>query len=287
MIGDRSRARGEQPHAERSHECEHREARRVADACGAEQVQPGEEPSRDRASHRHQCDERPRVAERDRADGGADRDAIDHEGRRVVQEALSLEHVQDPLRQAQPSENRRGRRGIRRGDDGAERNCGGDREAPQPPADPRNRRGGEPDGNDDEGRERDGVPPEVAGRRVECRVQQNGRDEERERQVGLDLELGARGHEGQRGAGDREERGIGNPDTPRDTGQDHRSEEERQRRFEQCHVRSVERPPDVGDPRRDSGCRPRLARTFRSCRGRRRHLTTKLPSAAVALSPHA
>src|SRR5262249_57158715 len=110
----------------------------------------------------------------------------------------------------------------------------------QPPADPRTCGGGETDGRDEEGGEGDDAPPEVAGRRVERRVQQDGRDEERERQVGLDLELGACRNEGQRGAGDREERRIRNPDTPRDPGQDHRSEEERQRRFEERHVRSLE-----------------------------------------------
>src|SRR5439155_23148509 len=67
-------------------------------------------------------------------------------------------------------------------------------------------------------------------------------------QIGLDLELGARGGEGQRGAGDREERGIGDPDTPGETGQDHRSEEERQSPFEEGHVRSLERPPGHGEP---------------------------------------
>ena len=188
------------------------------------------------------------MSERDRADGGPDRDAIDEECRRVVQEALSLEHVQDPPRQAQPTEDRRGRRGVRRGDDGAERDRGGDRETSQPPADPRDRRGGQADGDDDEGHQWDDVPPEVAGRGVERRVQQDGGDEERERQIGLDLELGARGGEGQRGAGDREERGIGDPDTPRETGQDHRSEEERQSPFEEGHVRSLERPPGHGEP---------------------------------------
>src|SRR5262249_29049656 len=178
------------------------------------------------------------------------RDAIDHERRRVVQEALSPEHMQDPPRQAQPTENRRGRRGIRRGDDGAERDGGGDRETTQPPADPRNRCRGETDGHADGGRGRDYVLPEVARRRVERRVQQDGSDEERERQVGLDLELGARRDEGQRGAGNREERRIRDPDTPRDTGQDHRSEEERQRRFEERHVRSLERPAHSREPGR-------------------------------------
>jgi len=69
------------------------------------------------------------------------------------------------------------------------------------------------------------------------RVQQDGGDEERERQIGLDLELGARGNEGQRRTGDREERGIGDPDTPGETGQDHRSEKKRQSPFEDGHVR--------------------------------------------------
>src|SRR5205807_8588503 len=144
-----------------------------------------------------------RVPQRDRADGSPDRDAIDEERRRVVQQALSLEHVQDPTRQPQPTEDRRGRRGVRRGDDGAERDRGGDRQTSQPPADPRDGRGGQPDGDDDQGRERDDVPPEVAGRGVERRVQQGGGDEERERQIGLDFEPGGRGGEGQRGAGDR------------------------------------------------------------------------------------
>src|SRR5438034_292623 len=118
----------------------------------------------------------------------------------------------------------------------------------QTPDVPRDGGGGQADGDDDQGRERDDVPPEVAGRGVERRVQQGGGDEERERQIGLDLELGARGGEGQRGAGDREERGIGDPDTPRETGQDHRSEEERQSPFEEGHVRSLERPPGHGEP---------------------------------------
>ena len=108
---------------------EARVTRRVADACGAEQVQPGEEPSRHRASHRHQRDDRPGVSERDRSDGGSDRDAIDDQRRRVVQEALAPEHVQEPPGQAQPTENRRSRRRIRRGDDGAESDGGGDRAA--------------------------------------------------------------------------------------------------------------------------------------------------------------
>jgi hypothetical protein len=288
MIGDRLARAASSQDAERPDEREHREARRVADACCAEQVQPGEEPSRDRASHRHQRDDRPGVSERDRADGDPDRDAIDHERSRVVEQALSLEHVQDPPWQAKPTENRRGRRGIRRGDDGAERDCGGDRETPQTPPDPRNRRGGETDGNDDEGCERDDVPPEVAGRCVERRVQQDGGDEERKRQVGLDLELGTCRDEGQRGAGDREQRGIGNPDTPRDTGQDHRSEEECQRRFEECHVRSLECSPNLGEAAR-RGSPPSMARTFRSRRGRRRHLGdgARFPCAAVAVSQHA
>src|SRR5438874_2696134 len=82
------------------------------------------------------------------------------------------------------TEDRRGCRGVRRGDDGAERDRGRDRKTSQPPADPRDGRGGQTNGDDDEGRERNDVPSQVAGRGVERRVQQDGGDEERERQIG-------------------------------------------------------------------------------------------------------
>ena len=145
------------------------------------------------------------------------------------------------------------RRGIGRRDDGAERDRGGDRETAQPPTDPRNRCRRETDGEDDQRHERDDVPPEVTRRGVECGVQQDGSDKEREGQIGLDLEVGTRGDEGQRGAGDREERGIRNPDTPGDAGQEHRSEEKRQRRFEERHVPSLERRPALGEPKEAVG----------------------------------
>ena len=265
MMGDRFARCGEQPDAERPDEREHRKARRVTDPCGGEQVQPGEEPSRDRACHRHEGDDRPDVAQCDRADGYSHRDAVDHERRRVVQEALSLEHVEYPPRQAQPTEDRRGRCGIRRRDDGAERDRGSDRETAQPPTDPCNRCRRETDRDDHQRHERDDVPPEVARRGVERGVQQDGSDEEREGQIGLDLEVGARGDEGQRGAGDCEERGIRNPDTSGDTGQEHRPEEKRQRRFEERHYFPAARAARIAS--RTFGSMPAVPSIDETCFG--------------------
>lgn len=53
---------------------------------------------------------------------------------------------------------------------------------------------------------------------------------------------GAASSSAQSTSSDREERGVGDPDTPRDGGEDHRSEEERQSRFEQRHGRSLASP---------------------------------------------
>ena len=70
--------------------------------------------------------------------GGANREAVDQERTRVVQQALAFEDRQDAMRRAQLTEHGGRGHGIRRRDDGAERN----RRAPRAsPASTRGRRG--------------------------------------------------------------------------------------------------------------------------------------------------
>ena len=80
------------------------------------------------------------------------------------------------------------------------------------------------------------MTPEVVRRRVECRIEQRRRDEQRQSQLRLDHDVLRERQEGKPGAGERKERGIGDLEPPGYAGKKHGDEQERDRPFEQGHA---------------------------------------------------
>ena len=183
--------------------------------------------------------------------------AIDQQRAGVVQQALAFENRQDALRRLQRPQHRGGRRGIGRRDDGAER----DRRRPRQLGHEHARDDGdggrrEAHRDDDEAGDRRPVVAEVARRGVVGRVEQDRRDEQRQRQLGSDGERAARPARtrGSRRRG--RERPDRAPDSTRGGGEQDGRDEEDEDLFEVGHVG---RPPAL-HTRRSGNTLPRVGR---------------------------
>ena len=157
---------------------------------------------RDHEQHReHGQPERKPVTRR------ADREAVDEQRARVVEEALAFEDHEQPVRRAKLLEHRRRRRGVGRRDDRAERDRGRPRHVGhQHPRDDRDDDDRERDRAERQARDRAPVRAQVARRGVERGVEQHGRDEQRERELGIEHQRRHAGDQRQRGAGERHQR---------------------------------------------------------------------------------
>ena len=179
--------------------------------------------------------ERERV-HRDRANG----EPVDQQRGGVVQQALAFEDRQDAMRRPELPQDRRRRRGVGRRDDGAERDRRRPRHRRHERADhPRDGDRRQADADDDEARHRRPVVPQIARRGVVGRVQQDRRDEERQRQLRLEHELGRARHEREDRAAEREKRGIRRADPAGDGRQEDRHEQQAEERLEADHAGEI------------------------------------------------
>src|SRR5205814_6397608 len=92
----------------------------------------------------------------------------------------------------------------------------------------RHRRDGEAD-------HRAPVPLQVARRGIECRVEEDRSDEQGKRELRVERDARHVGEEGERRAGEREKRWIGDADAARPCGEDRTNEEERDVQLEKNH----------------------------------------------------
>ena len=135
-------------------------------------------------------------------------------------------------------EHRRRGRGVGRRHDGAERDRGGPGNAGHEPArDQRHGRHGEPDRHQREAGDRAPVAPQVARRGVEGGVEQDRRHEQRERELGVERDLGQVRQQRQRRAGQRQQRGVGGVHPARQRGEHGAHQQERDDELEDEHGR--------------------------------------------------
>ncbi len=228
---------GDNPHAERRDELKDDGRRHVLDACHRPQRDPPERGTDHNAPHHGEQKRRRHGADREAVrDGGANRKAVDQERTGVVQQALAFEDRQDAMRRAKLTEHRGRGRGIGWGDDRTQR----DRRRPrhrgnERPRDEGDRNGREPDGDHDQPGDGRPVVAEIPGRGVVGRVEQDGRDEERQRQFGRQRERRRAWDEREQRAAEREQNGKRRADAPRETGQAHGGDKEHEKLFEFPH----------------------------------------------------
>ena len=198
----------------------------------------------ERRTDDHAADHREQEGWRNRADGkavgrdGSHGEAIDQQRAGVVQQALAFEDGQDAMRRSQLTQHGRCRRGVGRRDDGAERN----RRGPRHGGHQRARHhgdgdGGEAHGDHDQTGDRRPVVPEVSRRCVVRRVEQDGRHEERQGELGRDGERRRAGHKREERAAEREKHRIGCANASRHGGQQRGGEDQANEDFEFSHVR--------------------------------------------------
>ena len=194
-------------------------------------------PTRDGEQRRHDA-----PSGQDAGDHRADREPVDQQRARVVEEALAFEDDEQPVRRPELLEHRGGGRRVGRRDDGAERDRGRPRhvghEHPRHDGDDDDR---ERDGTEGEARDRAPVRAQVARRGVEGGVDQHRRDEQRERQLGIEHEGRHAGEERQRGAGEGHQRRVGRADPPRQRGQRRADQQQRDDDLEYFHRASGSR----------------------------------------------
>ena len=225
---------GENPHAERADELQNDGGRHVLHAFHQPQDEPPEHRARDHAAGHRQQERRRHCAEGEAVGGGgADGEAVDQERACVVQQALAFEDGQEAMGRSQGTEHGGRRGGIGRRDDRTERN----RRCPwhrwyQRVDDDGDRGGREPDGEDDQAGDRRPVVPEIPGRRVVRRIEQHGRDEERQRQFGRDGKRGRARKKREQRAAEREEHRIRRTDAARRGRQDDGRDEQTEKLFE-------------------------------------------------------
>jgi hypothetical protein len=137
----------------------------------------------------------------------------------------------------QLTEHRDSRGCIRRGDDSAERDGGGPRDLGHQPADcDRHGCDGERDGDQRQARHRSPVLAEIAGRRVEGCIQEHRRDEERQRQLGIEGDCGSPRYQCEPGSGERQKGRVGKPRPPRQRGKRRPSQEKCDNQLEELHA---------------------------------------------------
>ena len=158
---------------------------------------------------------------------GADRDPVDQERAGVVEQAFAFEDFQDPIGQLDLPQNGRRRRGVRRRDDGAERDRGRPRHVRHQPADQeRHRGGGQADRDKHQGGDRQPIVAKVAQRGVEGGIEQHRRYEQRQREVRLQRPGRPERHEGQQHAAKCKECRIGHLGAAGRGRQQHRAEQQ-------------------------------------------------------------
>ncbi len=227
-------------------------------------------------AHRHARHGEPREAAERRpgvegaGEGGGHREAVEHEAGGVVHEAFAFEDGDGLARQRHPREHRLGRDGIRRRDDGAEREAGGpgqaggDRMGDHPDDQRREQHGPEGQGEDrpDRGAE---IPPDGEIGRFE----QERRQEQDQDQVRVEVEGRQARRDGERHAADHEGHGGRQAEPAGDQGQDQRGREQREHQFEQgdgCHAPAVDAAALRGKP--EAVFRARLRGSRRGRRAR-------------------
>ena len=140
----------------------------------------------------------------------ADREAVDQQGAGVVEEAFAFQHDDDAVRQLQLPQDGGRRRCVRRGHDRAQRDRRGPAEAGhQRVRDEGDRGYGECHRAEREARDRHDVLAQIAGRGVVRGVEEGRRDEQRQGELRVERDLGHAGYQGQRGAGQRQQRRVG------------------------------------------------------------------------------
>ena len=203
--------------------------------------QPQDEPP-ERRTDDHAAGHGEQEGRRNRADGkavgrdGSDGEAIDQQRAGVIQQALAFEDGQDAMRRSQLTQHGGCGRGVGWRDDGAERN----RRRPWHGGHQRARHHGDGDGReahgkDDQTGDRCPVVPEVSRRRVVGRVEQDGRDEERQGELGQDGERRRAWNEREDRAAERQKHGIGCADAARHGGQHDGGEDQADEDFEFSH----------------------------------------------------
>ena len=167
---------------------------------------------------------------------GSHRQAIDQQRRRVIQQAFAFQDHHDSMRNVQPAHHRRGRHRVRRRDDRAD----GDARGPghvrhhvvhQPG------HGGDRDTDRDEHQRhhRNPVFLEIPQRGVEGSIQQGRCHKQGQRQVRIQVERRRVRDKGQRGAAEREQRGVGELEVTRAGREQYGADEQDQEGLEQQH----------------------------------------------------
>ena len=174
---------------------------------------------------------------------GSDGEAVDQKRARVVQQAFAFEDRQDAMRRPQRAEHGRRGDGVGWSDDGAERN----RRRPWHRRDERvgdegDGGGRESDREDDQAGDRRPVVLEISERRVVRRVEQDGRDEKRQRELGRQRERRRAGNKREQRTAERQEHRIRCSDAARPRRQDHGGNEETEKLFEFPHRADLSRP---------------------------------------------
>ena len=264
----------EDPHAERRGDLQHDGRRDVVDSSCDPREHLRHGPSGDEASDDHERESGHgrgrghRLAHRDR-----DRDAIDEQRGRVVEQALAFEDLRETMRQPGMLQNRGRCRGIGRRDDGPEREGRGPRQRRHQPLDhARDRDRRDRHRGDDQRGDRDPVLAQVASRRVVGRVEQHRCDEQCQSELRVERDVRHAGHQREGDAETRQQCGVGRVPPPRQCREADRDDEQDEDRFEGLHRRSDAcrgRARGAFDPRRPFAPDDRDAIAEARCAARR------------------
>ncbi len=236
---------GDNPHREGAGELHDDRTRHVGDPCAEQHRELGEEVTRNEAAEQRQCDcggeglpaEMP-------GHGDADGDAIDQERAGIVEQAFALQDFQDAIGQFHRAQDRGGRCGVRRRDDGPEHDRRRPRQVRHQPVRDHGDAGGRHANSDKhQGGDRQPVVPEIAQRGVIGRVEQHRRNEQRQRQFRLQCPGRGARQEGQQHASNSEKGRVGNADPPRHRRQNDRSGQQADNPFKGNQNQSLSRRP--------------------------------------------
>ena len=246
---------GQHPHAEGAAELDHHRGRDVVDARVQGEGGPREgQPENDAAEGDPQQGGQGLPTGHGAGDRGRHRHPVDEERARVVEEALPFDDHQQPMRRSELLEHGGGRGRVGRGHDGAER----DRDCPgqvgdEEPRDDRDHDDREGDRAEGETRHLAPVRAQVARRGVEGGVDQHGRDEQREGELGIQHEGRRAGDEREGGARERHQGRVGCADAARQRREGRAPQQERHYDLEHLHRASP--PPGPVAPDRPAGRR--------------------------------
>jgi hypothetical protein len=231
---------GEQPDAERAAELHDHRRGDVFDVPVDVEDDARERESENDAADRHDQQHRDHAPAGEKPDRyRADRQPIDQQRARVVEEALPFQDHEQAMRRPELLQHRRRRRGIRRGDDRTER----DRGRPRHLGDERthdhgHNRDRQHDRAESQARHRTPVRAEIARRGVECGVEQHRRHEQRQRELRIEHQRRYARDERERRASHRHQRRIRRSHVPRQRRQASSAEEQRDHDLEDFHSTS-------------------------------------------------